>query len=107
MRTFAGSALAGMEARADQVPIMICRECGRRSSLPVTSTTEETGNGTSNSHARALNILEKTGDIRQVALWLGHASQQTTEVLLPVDPAEKLRILSADEAPVIGQGSFP
>ncbi len=58
-------------------------------------------------HARALHILEKTGDIRQVALWLGHASQQTTETYLRIDPAEKLRILSAGEAPGIGQGSFP
>lgn len=58
-------------------------------------------------HARALSILERTGDIRQVALWLGHANQQTTEIYLRVDPAEKLRILSADEAPGIGQGNFP
>lgn len=58
-------------------------------------------------HARALHILERTGDIRKVALWLGHASQKTTETYLRVDPAEKLRILSADESPGIRQGSFP
>ena len=58
-------------------------------------------------HARALYVLEKTGDIRKVALWLGHASQQTTEIYLRIDPAEKLRILSADEAPGIEPGSFP
>ena len=44
---------------------------------------------------------------RQVALWLGHANQQTTEIHLRIDPAEKLGILPADEAPGIGQGSFP
>ena len=31
-------------------------------------------------HACALRTLEASRDIRQVAIWLGHASQQTTEV---------------------------
>jgi len=35
-------------------------------------------------------ILQGTGDLRRVALWLGHADIQTTERYLRVDPSEKL-----------------
>ncbi len=57
-------------------------------------------------HACALNTLEATGDIRQVALWLGHASLQSTEMYLRVDPANKLDILSARQPPNLRKGSF-
>lgn len=57
-------------------------------------------------HACALRTLEATGDIRQVALWLGHASQQTTEMYLRIDPVEKLRILSKQKPPEISEGNF-
>lgn len=56
--------------------------------------------------ACAIRTLEATGDVRQVALWLGHASKQTTEVHLRVDPVEKLRILSKQEPPEI-RGGLP
>lgn len=45
-------------------------------------------------HSCALMILQATGDIRRVALWLGHADIQTTERYLRVDPTEKLKSLS-------------
>ena len=57
-------------------------------------------------HACALQVLEATGDIRQVALWLGHASLQSTEMYLRVDPAAKLDILSARQPPNLRKGSF-
>lgn len=57
-------------------------------------------------HACALHTLEATGDIRQVALWLGHASLQSTEQYLRVDPANKLEILSARHPPSLSKGSF-
>ena len=37
-------------------------------------------------HACALTILNATGDIRKVSLWLGHQSLQTTEIYLRTDP---------------------
>ena len=46
------------------------------------------------------------GDIRQVALWLGHASLRTTEMYLRVDPASKLEILTARQPPDLRKGSF-
>lgn len=57
-------------------------------------------------HACALSTLEATGDVRQVALWLGHASLQSTEMYLRVDPANKLDILSARQPPNLRKGSF-
>ncbi len=57
-------------------------------------------------HACALHTLEATGDIRQVALWLGHASLRSTEMYLRVDPAHKLDILAARQAPNLRKGSF-
>jgi hypothetical protein len=42
-----------------------------------------------------MHTLAATGDIRKVALWLGHARIRTTETYLRVDPAEKLAVLAA------------
>ena len=52
------------------------------------------------------STLEATGDIRQVGLWLGHASIQTTEMYLRVDPVDKLEILSGRQPPEIQKGNF-
>lgn len=41
-------------------------------------------------HSCAMHTLQATGDVRKVALWLGHASLQTTEMYLRADPTEKL-----------------
>jgi len=53
-----------------------------------------------------MNILQATHDIRKVALWLGHASQQTTEIYLHADPVEKLEILGAMVPPMLKPGTF-
>ncbi|MBM3564234.1 MAG: integrase [Alphaproteobacteria bacterium] len=57
-------------------------------------------------HSCAMHTLAATGDIRKVALWLGHASIRTTETYLRVDPAEKLAILAAHEPPPVKPGRF-
>ena len=57
-------------------------------------------------HSCAMHTLQATGDIRKVALWLGHASIQTTEMYLRADPTEKLALLEAHHAPLIKPGKF-
>lgn len=57
-------------------------------------------------HTCAMHTLEATGDIRRVALWLGHASVTSTEVYLRVDPSEKLDVLNAGTQPPIKRGTF-
>nr|ART40669.1 L439 [uncultured bacterium] len=57
-------------------------------------------------HSCAMHTLAATGDIRKVALWLGHASIQSTESYLRADPDEKLQILAAHGAPAIKPGRF-
>jgi len=57
-------------------------------------------------HSCALMILQGTGDLRRVALWLGHADIQTTERYLRVDPSEKLEALSAVVPPNLRSGRF-
>jgi site-specific recombinase XerD len=57
-------------------------------------------------HSCAMHTLEATGDIRKVSLWLGHATLQSTEAYLRVDPAEKLAILASNAAPAVPKGSF-
>lgn len=57
-------------------------------------------------HSCAMHTLAATGDIRKVALWLGHASIQSTEAYLRADPAEKLAVLSAHASPTIQKGKF-
>ena len=46
-------------------------------------------------HSCAILMLQATGDIRKVALWLGHADIRTTEIYLQVDPSEKLETMQA------------
>ena len=57
-------------------------------------------------HTCAISILQATGDIRKVALWLGHARQQTTEIYLQADPTEKLSALDAMKLPSLRRGAF-
>ena len=57
-------------------------------------------------HSCAMHTLAATGDIRKVALWLGHASIQSTEHYLRADPAEKLAVLAAHGPPAIRAGRF-
>ena len=53
-----------------------------------------------------MHTLQATGDIRKVALWLGHASLQSTEVYLRADPAEKLETIASLVPPALRRGHF-
>jgi integrase/recombinase XerD len=57
-------------------------------------------------HSCALNTLQATRDLRKVALWLGHATTQTTDVYLQADPTEKLEALAAMKPPTLRSGKF-
>jgi len=57
-------------------------------------------------HTCAMLALQATGDIRKVALWLGHASVQTTEMYVRADPSTKLDALNASVAPALRKGRF-
>jgi site-specific recombinase XerD len=57
-------------------------------------------------HSCALMILQATGDLRKVALWLGHADIQTTEMYLRVDATEKLDALAAVVPLTLRPGRF-
>jgi len=57
-------------------------------------------------HSCAMHVLNATRDVRQVALWLGHASVQSTEVYLRADPTEKLEALNAGAVPSLRSGRF-
>ena len=51
-------------------------------------------------------VLQAAGDIRKVALWLGHDDIQTTEVYLRADPTEKLEAIDAMVPPTLKRGEF-
>jgi integrase/recombinase XerD len=53
-----------------------------------------------------MHTLQATGDIRKVALWLGHASLQSTEVYLRADPTEKLEAMASLSPPTLRRGQF-
>ena len=53
-----------------------------------------------------LNTLQATGDIRKVALWLGHESIQSTEVYLRTDPSKKREMLEVVLPPTLKRGCF-
>lgn len=57
-------------------------------------------------HTCALNTLQATGDIRKVALWLGHESTQTTEAYLRADPSQKREMLETVLPPTLKRGRF-
>lgn len=57
-------------------------------------------------HACALMILQATGDIRKVSLWLGHAHLQTTQCYLEVDPTERLEAIESITPPALRRGRF-
>jgi len=52
-------------------------------------------------HSCALSILQSTGDIRKVALWLGHASTQTTEMYLRADTTTLLETMNSEPVPFV------
>jgi site-specific recombinase XerD len=57
-------------------------------------------------HTCALSVLQATGDIRKVALWLGHESIQTTENYLRVDVTQRIGVLKAVTPPQLRPGKF-
>lgn len=57
-------------------------------------------------HTAAMVVLQATGDIRKVSLWLGHSDIQTTEVYLRADPTEKLEAMSAMVPMALKRGRF-
>jgi site-specific recombinase XerD len=57
-------------------------------------------------HTCALSILQATGDIRKVALWLGHESIQTTEDYLRVDVTQRIGVLESVTPPQLRPGKF-
>jgi integrase len=50
-----------------------------------------------------MTILQATGDLRKVSLWLGHAHMQTTEIYLRADPVEKIEAVTP---PSLRRGRF-
>jgi integrase/recombinase XerD len=57
-------------------------------------------------HTCAMHTLEATHDLRKVALWLGHASMQTTEIYVRADPTAKLEAIEAVLPPGLRRGRF-
>jgi integrase/recombinase XerD len=57
-------------------------------------------------HSCAMTILQATGDLRKVSLWLGHAHMQTTEIYLRADPVEKIEAIEAVTPPSLRRGRF-
>jgi integrase/recombinase XerD len=57
-------------------------------------------------HSCAMHTLRATRDLRKVALWLGHASLQSTEAYLRADPTEKLEALATLAPPGLRRGKF-
>ena len=57
-------------------------------------------------HTCAMMILQATGDLRKVSLWLGHENMQTTEVYLRADPLERLETVEAWSPPNLKSGRF-
>lgn len=57
-------------------------------------------------HTCALTVLQATKDLRKVALWLGHANMQTTEIYTRADPSIKLEALESVIPPKLRSGRF-
>lgn len=57
-------------------------------------------------HTCAMHTLQATGDIRRVALWLGHASVETTEIYLRCAPSAKLEAIAGLVPPTLSAGRF-
>jgi len=57
-------------------------------------------------HTSAMVVLQATGDIRKVSLWLGHEDIHTTEVYLRADPTEKLEAMSEMVPLTLKRGRF-
>jgi site-specific recombinase XerD len=57
-------------------------------------------------HTCAMTLLQATGDLRKVSLWLGHSDMKTTQMYLRADPTEKLDAASAVTPLSLKRGRF-
>jgi integrase/recombinase XerD len=57
-------------------------------------------------HTCAMTILQATGDLRKVSLWLGHSDMQTTQIYLRSDPTERLELAANTRVPALQKGRF-
>lgn len=57
-------------------------------------------------HSCAMMVLQATGDLRKVSLWLGHADLVTTQIYLQADPTETLEAIEAVVPPALRRGRF-
>ncbi|MGI5865574.1 MAG: tyrosine-type recombinase/integrase [Myxococcales bacterium] len=57
-------------------------------------------------HSCGMNVLRATGDIRKVALWLGHEHTDTSEIYVRGDATEKLALLGEVVPPSLRPGKF-
>lgn len=57
-------------------------------------------------HTCAMVTLQATKDLRKVALWLGHASVQTTENYARTDPSERLELIAGLTTFALRPGRF-
>lgn len=57
-------------------------------------------------HTCAMIVLQATGDLRRVALWLGHENMQTTEIYTRADPTERLAALEQKLPAQLRPGRF-
>jgi site-specific recombinase XerD len=55
-------------------------------------------------HGCARNVWYATGDIRQVALWLGHERIETTKTYLRVDVTQRIAVLTSATPPQLRPG---
>jgi site-specific recombinase XerD len=58
-------------------------------------------------HTCAIISPQATGDIRKVAMWLGHSSLKSTEIYLRADPTEKLNTIEKALPTDLRRGTFP
>jgi site-specific recombinase XerD len=57
-------------------------------------------------HTCAMMILQATGDLRKVSLWLGHSDIQTTQIYLRADATEKVETIEKVVPPSLRRGRF-
>jgi integrase/recombinase XerD len=57
-------------------------------------------------HSCGMNVLRSTGDIRRVAIWLGHEHTDTTEIYVRGDASDRLNLLDVVVPPSLRPGKF-
>lgn len=57
-------------------------------------------------HSCGMNVLRLTGDIRRVAIWLGHEHTDTSEIYVRGDASDRLNLLGLVVPPSLRPGKF-